>query len=446
MNIHPLLPASLGLVGAFTGRLFFGRWFNHLTLYSVIWGTGLALFEVRLMNYYPLTVEVWLMVGYSWIAFAAGSVTLILAKAAVGDSWQAPAMEGATPSFREKKTLLFFILVLSTVALVAVLQHWSILMKRFGGVMGVLLNGARIYHLTVAGKIGGKIAYIDSFGLTAVCLAGIYSAKSGRVKLLVLLPLVTIILSDMAHGGRAKVILAGILFFSAYSFTRLLPGSAKALQAANRGRRLLATALVLAVMLTAIDFIRSYRGAMERFYGTSKELSKLENNAFLTPSIYLYLSSHVGVFNAYWKAGGEQAFPGSNSFAPVFRVLSRLELIDYVPYFTKFYNIPISTNTGTYLREIHTDFGIAGILIAPYVLGFLCTLVWFRIKRYATFTSVALLAHLYVIVAFSYFYQVTRLGQWAVSLIVALLLCSFIDHRDYLRAAMASIQPRERRS
>jgi oligosaccharide repeat unit polymerase len=257
----------------------------------------------------------------------------------------------------------------------------------------------------------------------------------------VLFPLLAIILSDMAQGGRVKIIIAGILFFSAYFLTRLLPASAKTFQSISKVRRLLAMALVLAVMLAAIEFVRSYRGVQERFYGASKELSSFENTAFITPSIYIYLSSHAGVFNAYWKAGGEQSFPGSNTFAPLFRILSRVDLVEYTPYFTKFYNIPISSNTGTYLRELHADFGVAGILTVPYLLGFLCTLVWFRIKRQATLTSVILLAHLYVIVAFSFFYQVTRLGQWAVSLITALLVCSFIDHRDYFRATIKGSLP-----
>jgi len=447
MNIPPLIPAGLGLTGACAGRFFFGRWFNHLTLYSMIWGTGLALFELRLMDYFPLPGEVWLIIAYSWIAFVVGSITLVLAKAAAGSAEPLQAANDANYVFQEQKILLISILVLSSVAMGGVIQHWLILINRFGGIVGVLLNGARIYHLTVGGEIAGRIAYIDSFGLTAICLAGMYCAKIGRVRVfLVLFPLLTLILSDMAQGGRAKTILAGILFFSAYSFTRLTPARPKVVNFMSRLRQVLAGALVLAVMLTAIEFIRSYRGAMETFYGTSKELSKLEHNAFITPSIYLYLSSDVGVFSAYWKAGGEQAFPGSNTFAPLFRVLSRFELIDYVPYFTKFYNIPMSTNTGTYLREIHADFGISGILVVPYLLGFLCTMVWFAVKRRARLTTVALLAHLYVVVAFSFFYQVTRLGQWAVSLIAALLVCSLVDHLPGLRRAVAAIPSRARQS
>jgi oligosaccharide repeat unit polymerase len=316
------------------------------------------------------------------------------------------------------------------------------LIEKFGSITGVLLSGNFVYRLRVANKLSGMIPYLAAFGLPAVCLAGLYCGRIGQIKLLALLPLVAVIVEDIGAAGRAQMLFAGILFFSAYFLARAASDGEKSFHLIGRGKRLLQFVLVLAILLTAAEFVRSYRLTHERFYGMSTELSKLERQTFIiTPSIYLYLSSHPGVFNAYLQSDSEHPFPGSNTFAPLFRILSRFGIGEYVPYFQKFYNIPINTNTGTYLRELHADFGLAGILLAPYALGFLCTLVWFRIKRRPRLFSLAFLSHLYVIVGFSFWYQVTRVGHWFVSLLVALVVCGFID----LRCATAAT-PNENKS
>jgi oligosaccharide repeat unit polymerase len=185
--------------------------------------------------------------------------------------------------------------------------------------------------------------------------------------------------------------------------------------------------LVLALFLAAAEFVRGFRGTFERFYGASRRLTRLERNFIITPSLYMYISSHPAVLNAYWKAGGEHPYPGSNTFAPVFRILARLGLADDVPDYQKFYPIPFPSNTATYLRELHADFGLAGVLLGPYLLGMLCTVLWFRARMRPKVTTLAWLAHLYVVVAFSYLYQATRAGYWVISLGLSLMVGVVID-------------------
>lgn len=431
MNLPPSLIVCLGFTGVITGRLLFNRWFNHLSLYSLIWGTGLALFELRLIDYYPLSSEVWMVIGYAWIAFVVGSATLVLARNVVEGS-HGTDISSPTSSFRlEPRIIIIFIVIFSGIALLAVLRRWSILIDRFGSIIGVLLSGDVIYRLRVRGELAGTIPYLPSFALAAVYLAGLYSAHTGRIKLLVLLPLSIIIMDDIAQAGRAKMLIGGILFLSAYLLATPGPARVKSVPIIGKWKRLLTLGLVLALLVAAAEFVRSYRGVGERFYGMSKELSKIERNSFITPSVYLYLSSHPGVFNAYWKADDEHVFPGSNTFAPLFRILARLGLADSAPHFTRFYNIPIQSNTGTYLRELHADFGVGGILVVPYALGFFCTILWFQSRRQTRAASIAWLAHLYVIVAFSYLYQVTRVGEWSVSLMASLFASYFIDRRRH---------------
>lgn len=426
MHLPPLLLVIFGLAGVFTGRLLFGRWFNHLSLYSFIWGTGLALYEMRLIDYSLMTEEVWMVLGYAWLAFSIGAATLVFARIAIGVNDQ--PHQATTPSSNsERRAFTIALMLLSAIALISTLRRWAILIDMFGDIPSVLLNGYRIYRLRIDGKLPGVIPYLNSFALAAVCLGGIYSARVGKIKFITLLPLFIIVLDDIAQAGRAKMLMSAILLSSAYFLAKLAPARGETFSMSKMMKKTLAAALLVGVLLVTADFVRSYRGSEERFYGTSKELRQFEGTAILTPSIYLYLSSHPGVFNAYWQADSEHPFPGSNTFAPIFRILARLNLAESVPHFSKFYNMPIYSNTGTYLRELHADFGIAGILIAPYLIGFLCSLVWFRVKQSAKLTATALLAHLYLIVAFSYLYQITRVGEWTVSLLVSLAGGYFIE-------------------
>ena len=437
MHLPPLLLLGFGLLGVIAGRLLFERWFNHLSLYSLIWGTGLFFFELRLIEYIPIIGEVWLLLFYAWIAFIAGSSILIIARHAVNAPQVNTPAPALTPAMRqEQRWLLYFIALLSVIALYAVVHHWLLLINKFGSFTGVLLSGYKVYRSRIDDQIPGVIPYLDSFALAALFFAGLYCARIGRLKLWVLIPMLIIVAEDVAQAGRGKMLVAIILFFSSYFLGRMVyaPRITRS-PLGGKMKRALTLGLVVAVFLVAAEFIRAYRGSNENFYGVSSSLNRFADVPFLTPSVYLYLSSHPGVFNAYWKAGGEVSpFPGSYTFAPIFRILARFDLADDVPFFQKFYNTPIYTNTGTYLRELHSDFGIAGIFIVPYVLGFICTWLWLRLKQRFSLLAFTWLVHLYMIVGFTYLYQATRVGHWAVSLIVALGVSGFINFLQYFQS------------
>lgn len=319
----------------------------------------------------------------------------------------------------------FFFLTL--VAFLAVLQHWSVLLNKFGSITSVLVSGNLIYRMRTSEQLPGMVPYLDSFGLAASFFAGVYSARTGKIRLLALLPLLIVILEDIAQVGRAKILNAGILFFSGFFLARVPYQNEMKIAGAGKGRRLLNLVIVVALLLSAAEFIRSFRRTYEGLYGASQQLSKLEGAAFITPSIYMYMSSHPGVFSAYWKAGGEHPFPGSNTFAPVYRILAKFGIGEDVPDYQKFYTIPIATNTATYLRELHADFGYAGILVAPFLLGLLSTYLWLRIKTHNRFVTVAVLAHVYVVVAFTYLYQATRAGYWVMTLLISIGVGAVLD-------------------
>lgn len=435
MHIHPLLLFSIGLAGALIGRLLFDRWFNHLSLYSMVWGTGLSLFELGWIDYYPLSVEAWMIIGYAWMAFAAGSAILILARKAVG----APAETlggnlNESIFYLEKRFVVVTTVVLSTIALVGVLLQWLVLIKRFGSITGVLVNAAIIYKLRTSGELTSAVPYLDSLALCATCLAGRYCGLVGRIRLAALLPMLIVLLEGIGAAARAKLLIAMILFLAPYFITKALIKHQKAV---GKLRGFVAMAIVGLVLIVGAELVRTARAGLERFYGVTRTLS---NQKYLPPTVYLYLSAHPGTFSAYLKDDTVHSFPGYNTFAPIFRILARLGIADQQPLYPKFYNTPIPNNTGTYLRETYVDFGIAGILIVPYVLGMISTILWIRTKQTRRLLPTLMLSHFYVVVALTYLVQVTQLGFWLVSLLASWLIGAFIDrkaNRLYLRVPVA---------
>jgi len=428
MHIHPLLLFSLGLTGVIIGRLLFGRWFNHLSLYSLIWGTGLSLFELGWIDYEPLTVEAWLLIGYAWLAFAAGSAIVILARRAIGiSSNPPPVVKLNQATYLEKRYLMITVVMLCIIAFLGVVQHWMVLIGRFGSIAGVLLNGGIIYSLRTSGQLTGLVPYVDSLALIAACLAGIYCAKAGGIKLIGLFPLLIIMLDEIGTAARAKLLTAGLLFLSAYFIAKVAPTAHIRTRRASRIRRFLPMFIVLAVLILGAESVRGLREGTFRYYGLT---TKFEKYPYVPASLYLYFSAHPGTLNAYLKAEDKNLFPGSYTLAPLYRIFVRFGLADPVPPYPKFYNIPIPVNTGTYLLEIHAEYGIVGVLMIPYLLGLVSTMMWLKIRKQGGIMSIVLLSHIYVVIAVAFALPATGWGFLQLSLFVSLFFAIFIKQRS----------------
>ena len=69
--------------------------------------------------------------------------------------------------------------------------------------------------------------------------------------------------------------------------------------------------------------IKDFRGTFESYKASSSSLNKLEKGLIISPSIYLYVSSHVGVLSKYFQDPREKAMFGENTFQPIYNFLSK---------------------------------------------------------------------------------------------------------------------------
>jgi peptidoglycan/LPS O-acetylase OafA/YrhL len=92
---------------------------------------------------------------------------------------------------------------------------------------------------------------------------------------------------------------------------------------------------------------------------------------------------------------------------------------------------------GTYLREIHQDFGGPAIFVFPFALGL--SIAFLEVRGRGP-VSVVLLSFLYVVVAYSFDinYAGTGGGLWYFPLSIALLIIAVIKPRRTQKNSVAA--------
>lgn len=425
-----LLTFIASLLGILGGKFLFKQWMNHLTLYSAIWGLLIVLYELKLLPYYDLISLTWFYIISAFLSFVFGILTLIsLRNLFRTNPIDIKPARLDLPIFKDGGvTLKYALLITSMIGIFAAVQHWLVLINLFGSIPAALINAALVYKLNLSGGAKGVIPYISNFGFVAVFLSGIYTAYKGRFSFITFLPFIGIIIKNMATLGRVSMLFALIEFFITFLLFRYLlkTDSAKRFKFSAKNAVFAFSILLLFVIFSA-SLVRATRVSNEYYKGTSKELKQLEDNFIITPSIYFYLSCDVGVLNQYLQSNGEKTKFGENSFILFHYILSNFDVIQRPKDLQKGYRFPMWANTGTYIRELHADFGIAGVYLVPYFLGFLITLLWFKFFERHGMITLVLLTFLTLIIGFSFLMMITRLDIWTISLVLLLFIVPVIE-------------------
>jgi len=413
------------------GRIILGAWFNHISMYSGIWGFSLFLFCLSFIPYYPLESITWTFIIAAWAAFILGSITIIASKYSENErvlKIENKAKEDTLISIEQENRILFYLLLgLNSVTLIITIQHWFTILHVFGSIPNVIVLGSILRTALVHNEIPGMWPYGSSLTLTAMVFAGIYTTNIGKAKIIVIISILILIFDEIAGMGRGKMIIGGVLFISGYMLNKYRRNPNKDAIARGSFGKYISIIVILILLIAGAEVVRSNRGMIEQYKGASQPLKKLQHSSIITPSIYVYFTAHYGVFNKYLKENSEKGIWGRYSLAPILRMMSRIGFNTSVDYYQPFYNIPIYANTGTYLRELHVDYGVSGTVIAPYLLGIISSIYWFRVKKYKRIIDVMILGHILVIIFLSFVLMATQFGYLLISLLCGLIISYFID-------------------
>ena len=124
-----LLTFVITLSGIALGKLLFRKWFNHLSLYCVIFGGTLFLYELKLLPYPALIPEAWFVIIASFLSFLMGILTIIYARNIYKEN---PTHIAKSPIelklfVDNGKTLKYAIIFFSIISAYAAIEYWAIL-------------------------------------------------------------------------------------------------------------------------------------------------------------------------------------------------------------------------------------------------------------------------------------------------------------------------------
>lgn len=417
-----------GLLTGLLGQWMFGKWFNHVTLYGLAWSLTLALFHTGLLYYYPLETKTWMVIGSGWLAFVLGSSSVVAARFALARADLTDSLIKDMQTEDPSSTLRVVLWVFNAVIVVEAIHHTYIISQLIGGITNLSHVGNILYNLRVKGEIPGMIPYLSSAGLTACLLAGVHASRTGRFQIIWLIPPFVTIVDSVLNMSRGTMIIGGVLFASGYVSNRKKGALMNLAPGATKIRRFIAIALALALFVAGIDFVRSTRGILETYGTATSTLGKMQGDVLITGSVVFYATGSYGVLNQYLKKDEEQGIVGGYSFAPFWRLIAKLGFPTYVEQMQPFYMTPRPSNNGTYLRELHADYGLAGIVAGPFLLGALASVYWFRAVGSQRVMDIMILGHIYVVVAMSVFLIATQWGYWLASLLFGVGAALVIDH------------------
>jgi oligosaccharide repeat unit polymerase len=259
------------------------------------------------------------------------------------------------------------------------------------------------------------LPYLGSLIYAACCLSGIYLARTGSLGIGVL-PIALIALQHFFAMGRTGLGVAAMLFLVPYLYS-----SRVAVTWTKRKKvTVLAATCLLVACFAAVSLTRNLQ---VDFAGTTPELEDISEYTPVFPSLYSNFSATPVAFSIYLGSPDKQGMFGQYTFAPLFRLAASIGFQTSVPPYEENYYTPVPMNTSTYLKNAYSDFGLPGIFLFPFVLGFAVTGL-LRFKDNPTCLVIA--AHFVAVVAFSIFYNIMLSGDWYLSLFTSVLASRLI--------------------
>ncbi len=160
--------------------------------------------------------------------------------------------------------------------------------------------------------------------------------------------------------------------------------------------KLLIPILAVVLLFVAIDLLLRKSAA----YG---QANRLQGFAF---HLYWYIASPLAAFNDFLTTFNGVHEWGQNTFFPLYKWLCRLGLVQQAEvsvYGEKVY-LPYVANVYTYLRNFYADYGLLGVALAPYALGWLTAAVQSQARRYVHYLNLYIVLLMFILFSFYNFF------------------------------------------
>ncbi|GFN23661.1 O-antigen polymerase [Thermanaeromonas sp. C210] len=422
------------------------HFFNPLGIYTFVWYIGLLAATLNWVGFKEIDPYGWIMIAISYFAFALGFFTIVLAHKVINSKYSnktAYAFYNARSEINKIRKLTFLFCM---AAAIGICYEWLGILSTYGGFSGFIKNANLIYSERIEGRYAFSIPYLSSFALAASALAGVQIALTRQFTFLNIFPLILVFLSNLASMSRAGIFMALGLYITPYLIlANVKLGKKKNKLVIKKTSKLVIVVLLISlVVFMGTNFIRDIRGGIESYSVPQSDLLNfLQKTGLFRPSLYVYVGGPPIAFAESLKMDrdvlGRGEIPGTQTFAPFFRLLSKFGLSTYVSYYEEFVDIGIrEMNTGTYLKDVYIDFGIPGVVIFPYLLGLFVTFLYQHIRRKPNILCLTAVSFLYLYIEMSAIMNIFRLGYYVISFAVALAGIILIKPKESKKFSMGS--------
>jgi hypothetical protein len=414
MNLVALGALATAMFVAVLGRLVFGGWLSHVSVFGLVWAAVLGLQSVRFVAADEMSPAAGAWVIGALIAYLLGAILLPLLEVASG-------AQGGGSSFGDMggrrtapgRGLCGAVAVLSAIGFTAVTGRLWSLFGYLSSPARVVTGSSEVYALKMLGIQEEGIPYLAAASLAGACVAG-WGVRRGLIGMVgASAPLIAAGGLAFSAAGRTAVVLAVLLLLFGYSAAGPTTGKKAP------GRALVVPFLVALGTVAAISWTRELGG--NDYYGVeTSEVGRLvpEPARRVLTSLYMYAAFPPIVFSKYLEEGGEHGRWGENTLGPIRNGLNRMgfAIAPIESRYQRVYYIPYGMNVGTMLRELHADFGEVGLILFPFLLGALATASYWLARR-GSLIGAVVGAHLSVVAALSTFMNAMRWGDWWASLV-----------------------------
>jgi oligosaccharide repeat unit polymerase len=345
-----------------------------LVVLYIAWGLALVLYGLPLIRYSSTSITAWLLVYGSLSAFTLGAFAGERIFARI------QPRETLLPNISDRLLLRAWLLTLALGLIGAALYvhavnatvGWHALLDHPALVRTAESTSAFQHAYSLLGKF---CTYVGELGLLLWTLALRNGAMRGRARLLIPLGVVGLIPYLFVSS---RVLLLSMLVVT--GVFHLLWSSAIPV-------RRLAAMIACAVAALAVVFVLA--GArLDKSIASHPEIGARITVPALKDLAMpdLYLSGEIPLFTRLLDDPNRPHTAGGLTFLPILKLAHEVGVPGTPPRaLTPYYSIPFSTfNLPSWLGPFYTDYGVAGCLIIPFLLGLIFTLIVSLALRWTT--------------------------------------------------------------
>jgi oligosaccharide repeat unit polymerase len=362
-------------------RVLTGSWFSPPGVFAAVWGTSLGLLSVTIGGAYPLQDLTWLVIFTGWLSFLLGT---LLTGPAYKDSGDPAGSVTIPPGFERA------IMIMSILALIGGARFAWVVIGQIG-LFPYFDNPLSVrYLLTIGGVSTGTLTPIFlGVTLAAAFFAGVGCAVKPR-SVWNYGPLVAAVTFDTLSFGRAHTIITVLIYGSAFLLVRRVVPHPKHVAGGRRRWVLIVGLALIAGPYTYVSLVRDRPSVKGTIGMLQPYLANISQNWYLVDDVI---------------TNRDDRRPCVNTMLPFLLVLHRVGLRPTDPRHEQLFSRSGRlasgrlSNTYTVVGASYTDFGVFGVAVYLFAIGFVSNLLFVLYRRSPQLWHIAGLSFVYPMLA-----------------------------------------------